>query len=375
MEDLKYRLLNYLREFRSEKVIFKLNDALDKLKVSRRELEEALFALEDEGYLTVLKIPPSDTVVSRLKTKLNELDASLLMGVVTESEYNEKWRMIVGITNHDAIKDWGPLPSQNLRELLKALRTACDHLYKLREEKDKVDDKVYNELLKVYISNLLKLGNVLRNYAKALITTLKIIRDELEGLRIKSEVLELDSRTRGVDHRYELEDLERKTRELLKRIQQLISKAGFLQQPDTGVGESEALLKRLAGELSHAEKSLQIIRARALIEGEEKYRVEIDRLDRMIQELKERVEALRSELKPPEAGENLLKELESLQIRLRNLPKDGLSEEMQLSVIETLDLIGAALRVLQKLANEMQEGGQALYSIPKFLAILAELPS
>ncbi|MEM0023463.1 MAG: hypothetical protein QXF90_02195 [Thermofilaceae archaeon] len=375
MEDLKSRLLNYLKEFKSERVVFKIDDALERLRVSRRELEEALFMLEDEGYLTILKIPPSDSVVNRLKSRLNELDASFIMGLITETEYSKKWREIVDVTSPDATKDLEPLPSQNLTDLLKAFRTECDRLEKLREEKGKVDDKVYSELLKVYTGIFLKVGNALKNYARALITALRMIRDELERLRVSSEALELDSRIRGVNHRAELEDLEKKSRELAQRILRLASKAGFPQQPDAIAKEREALLKKLVDELNQAEKSLQIFKAKALIEGEGKYRIEIARLEKMIQELRGRVEALGNELKTPEAGENLLKELESLHDRLSSLSMDGINEETRRSIGEALDLIGAGLRVLQKLTGEIREERPALYNIPRLLEILRELPS
>lgn len=375
MEDLKSRLLNYLKEFKSERVVFKINDALERLRVSRRELEEALFMLEDEGYLTILKIPPSDSVVNRLKSRLNELDASFIMGLITETEYSKKWREIVDVTSPDATKDLEPLPSQNLTDLLKAFRTECDRLEKLREEKGKVDDKVYSELLKVYMGIFLKVGNALKNYARALITALRMIRDELERLRVSSEALELDSRIRGVNHRAELEDLEKKSRELAQRILRLASKAGFPQQPDAIAKEREALLKKLVDELNQAEKSLQIFKAKALIEGEAKYRIEIERFEKMIQELRGRVEALRNELKTPEAGENLLKELGSLHDRLSSLSIDGINEETRRSIGEALDLIGAGLRVLQKLTGEIREERPALHNIPRLLEILRELPS
>ncbi|MEM1830558.1 MAG: hypothetical protein QXJ64_02620 [Thermosphaera sp.] len=375
MEDLKSRLLNYLKEFKSERVVFKIDDALERLRVSRRELEEALFMLEDEGYLTILKIPPSDSVVNRLKSRLNELDASFIMGLITETEYSKKWREIVDVTSPDATKDLEPLPSQNLTDLLKAFRTECDRLEKLREEKGKVDDKVYSELLKVYMGIFLKVGNALKNYARALITALRMIRDELERLRVSSEALELDSRIRGVNHRAELEDLEKKSRELAQRILRLASKAGFPQQPDAIAKEREALLKKLVDELNQAEKSLQIFKAKALIEGEAKYRIEIERFEKMIQELRGRVEALRNELKTPEAGENPLKELGSLHDRLSSLSIDGINEETRRSIGEALDLIGAGLRVLQKLTGEIREERPALHNIPRLLEILRELPS
>lgn len=373
MEDLKSNLLNYLREFKSERVVFKVNDAIEKLKVSREEFEEALFALEDKGYLTIIKIPPSSTVVSRLRARIRELNISFMMGRVSESEYLEKWKKITGITSPDAFKDVEPLPPKTLRDLLKALEDACKYLEKLRKEKEVIYSKIFMKLYEIYINNFINIGNLLNNFTEILIAALKKVRDELEEIWIKSEVLEQDSRIRGIDRGSEVRTLEKAMGEVLRGVQKLAERVGLSPQPGIEVGDLAAMLVKLEKELDQAEKSLQIIKARARIEGEEKYRAEIYRLEERVRYLEERVAVLRSSMSFTEAGDDLVKELNSLKEKLESLPEDVVSEDLRRPVIETLSRLSESLRLLIGLMSAIRRGA-TLQNVPELLGTLRDIP-
>jgi hypothetical protein len=248
------RVLSFLREFKAKKIEFDIEEASSKLLIPREEVERALFSLQRDGYLRILRIPPSEAVLEEVRRKLRELDGLFLAGEISASDYLKKWEEITGIT--DVKMD--PMPSIDMKVLIDGLNNIFSYLEKLNEVN--VSASVRKKLMEDYNREIGPLADGLRRISEASISYLKGVEEKLGKMHEELELIEADSRIRGTDREEDLKGLMGRIESVLRGVDSIIKRLN-LSAPE------EVDLKELENEVKKLEEERDLMRARLLIEG------------------------------------------------------------------------------------------------------------
>jgi hypothetical protein len=327
---LNKKVLSFLREIGGKRLEFDLDEASSKLSIQRKDLEKALFSLQREGYLRIIKIPPSDTVLEEIKNELRELDGLFLADEISSEEYLRKWREKTEITD---IK-MSPMPSIDIKVILSGLSNLLEYLEKLNEVD--ASDSARKKLMEEYNDEIVPLAENLGRLLEASMSYLSTVKGKLNELCDKLELIKIDSKVRGIDRRDDLKILMKEADSIMKRVSSLMKKL------DTGsAGEVDA--KKLEEEKIKLEEEREVIKAKLLVEGESA------ELKTRILSIDKRIADIRAELETEKVKKD---NIDEIQEKMSSLHKRGLLKgEIYEDIRRSLDIINKLRKALAELGD------------------------
>ena len=352
-EDLQDKVLEFLRSIGGKKVEFGLDEAASRLSTSREELEEALFLLQRRGLLKIVKIPPSSRVIDLLREEIEELDGLFLANEISREEYLKRWEEITGITERSAL-GMGPLSPIEIEGILKDINDRFNYLERL---KDIRAADVKERLLDEYNGEIFMLTERLKRIVNASLSYLELKRTRIEELNRKIELIEADSRVRGVSREREIKECMDEVRSALERIDRVMNFIAGRKE----VGEEER--RKLLEELRRMEEERDLLKARALVEGRDLSK-DVEPIERRIEEIKSRMKEI------SEAGSLL-----AIHERLKKLREMGFVRE---DVYKRLDEFLNALKSAREVSMEWKDlrGKSSIPGgLPKLMSSLQKLES
>ena len=318
---LQRKVLNFLRGAGGKRVEFDLDEASSKLSIEREDLERILFSLQKEGYLKIVKIPPSDVVLEEIGGKLRELDGLFLADEISAEEYLRIWREETGISD---IK-MSPMPSIDIKIIFDGLDNLLEYLRKL-DEVD-VSDNVRKKLIEEYNEEILPLAENLRRIVDASVSYLSGVKEKLGGLYERLELIEADSKIRGINREEDLKTLVKEANSIMRGVGSMMKKL------DTG--SAEKVDERELEEMRKLEEEREVIKAKLLVEGEStelKNRIAV--IDKRIAEIKAKLE------KKHEEGKGEADKIGKIRRVMSSLHEKGmLRDEIYKDIMGSLDLM------------------------------------
>lgn len=346
LSETEERLLEFLtsREKEEDQVRFSIGEALDQLKISRDELDEALLRLESKGFVKIIRISPSKKLIEEIRKRLTELDYPLLSGELSHEEYLKKREEVIGILSSvpKEVEELTPLPPATIDNIIEGLRNSCSHLRSLVEHRREQKSSNFKELLDTYEGILRDSASLLSRYANALSSFVEKTRREIEGLQGELEVFAAD-RTRKADLSAIKSEKLRKLDEAKEKLR-CVAKVLSLGSAEAKVLPAEEV-ERLRKEVEKLKFDLKVLDARILVEGSTDPLIQ--KRSKMEGRIKE-LEGLLESAKAAETGkgrfessiDDILGELEELR-RLKLIEED------------VYKLTAEALGTLRKLCEEI----------------------
>jgi len=346
LSESEEKLLEFLisREKEGDQVRFSISEALNQLKISRDKLDEALLELERKDFIKIIKISPSDKLISKVRENLTELDYLLLAGELTHEEYLKRREEMISILSYipKELEELTPLPPTTIANVLEGLKNSCSHLRNLANHKEELKPSVFEELRSTYEETLREPISLLNRYSNLLLPFAERTRKEIEKLESELEALSADEKIRGVDLSVIKNEKLKKinnAREKLKRIVRDLS-IGSAEEKVLSAEEVE----KLKEESRKLELELRVINARILVEGS------TDLLLRRRSKIEDRIKEIRSLLESAKAAEAKKKEFKS--------SIDDIAKE--LDEIKKLNLVGEevyrlAIEALSRLRKSYEE--------------------
>lgn len=265
------KVLNYIlskRKNNENTLELNIGEAINDLKISREELNQAIFVLESEGYLRILKIPPSKILIDEIKSKFMRLDGLLLLGEISRDEYNKRYEEALSVLARvpEELKNFSLIPVESIEEFVVNMHGLISSLERLKEYSEETKPEVLEDLRKRYNEIVMEQLSLLSRILKSLslITTNEI--NALKKEERELEVLEVDEKIRGVDLSAEKKKKREninKAENRLKRIYQIM----VLEEEQTNDITSKKL-QEIEEKIKSLKTRLDILNAKILIEGE-----------------------------------------------------------------------------------------------------------
>lgn len=347
------RLLDYiLTKMRGSGNILELGveDVINDLNISRSELDQALLTLEKDGYIRIIKIPPSDFLVEAIKKELTKLDGLFLLGEISRDEYKKKYEEIVGILTKvpDELRSLSPMIP--IEELIANVSNLINSLSRLKKEGSELKPEVLEDLRKKYDGmmkeQLVLISRMLKTLHLVVIDWENILKNEEREL----EVLKADEKIRNVDLSIEKRKKEEKINEAknkLRRIYQLLTLGVKVE-----ASIAPQRLQEIEKELRELKIKLEVIDTKILIEGEKPHLVNLRKnVENKIKTLMSEMEKIKCERSNTCTLTSLFKDLEKLKDCADLLSKDGI--EMVFSILEDFERLRETL--VKLVGSELNE--------------------
>jgi len=337
LSESEEKLLEFLtsRGKDGDQVRFSISEALDQLKISREKLDETLLGLESKDFIKIIKISPSERLISEIKEKLTELDYSLIAGELSREEYLRKREDIIGILSliPKELEEFTPLPPATIANIVDGLKNSCSHLKGLAGHKEELNSSMFEELRKTYEETLKSSVSLLNRYANVLSYLFEKTRSEIERLENELKALSVDEKIRETDLSIIKNEKSKKLDEAREKLRH-VAKALFLENAEAKALPVEEV-EKLKEEIKKLELDLKVINARILVEGS------TDLLIRRRSKIEDRIKEIKNLLESAKATETSKKGFESsiddMTRELEELKKLNLVEENVYKLaIETL---------------------------------------
>jgi hypothetical protein len=298
--DIKIKVLNYILSKRKgdENILeLKVEDAVSDLGISRNDLDQAVSALESEGYLRVLKMPPSEILIEEIKSKLARLDGLLLLGEISGNAYAKMREEALSILTRipEDLKNFSPISVTSIDEFLENIRNLINSLEKLKEYREEAKPEVLEDLRVKYNKIMREQLETLSRILKSLSTTATYEKITLEKETRDLEVLEIDEKIRGVNLNDEKEKKRQKINEAKNRLRRIYQVLLSERDKQTNNMTSEKL-KEIERKLEGLKMRLDVLNAKIIIEGEKPNLLNLKRgLENEKQALELEIKRIRSE--------------------------------------------------------------------------------
>ena len=311
MDEEYIRILDYIKGLGAgkDRVEFDLDKAASDLSISRETLERAIFSLQKEGYLKIVKMPATDIVLEEIRSNLKILNALLIAGELTRNSYLKKWDEMTKIIDEPSFEQ-KPLPPLGLGDMIRSLKDVCGFIEKLEKQKGQISAQTYEKLAGEYRKEFIQVLDLLKDYVEAGKEALSIVGKELESLHRKLELIDIDSRIRGLDRKEERDSCLREMRKSLDKLYNITKK--FIS-PVTQIAASQNSIERKIRELEsllkEKVKEFEVIRAKILIEGKEELKKEKALLGSEIKRIRKELSELTKKLEISPKEEDIMKEV------------------------------------------------------------------
>jgi hypothetical protein len=348
LREIQKKVLDFLKELKGERLEFDPDQAMSTLSITREELEEALFSLQDQGYLKIFKIPASSFTIKNIKDRLDVLDTSFLLGDLTVNEYQSKWSETIGVIDFSLLEetpsyeiehiiDLKPLPPILLTDIVGSLLDIFSFIEKLENMKNEVSQETYAQLMSEYSYGFVNSTDLLNRFAYVCDLSFKKIGKELQKLKVEFELIDVDSKIRKLNREEKLNSSSNKLKNLLKNLDNFISRFSF------SITDSDERIASINEELLNLKKTLEakleeykIYEARILIEGdseEKMYGDKIKILKNEIKTLEDKISELSVMMEDVEKKKDLKDGLGIIQEKCNKLRESGLLDDSKILLL------------------------------------------
>jgi hypothetical protein len=323
---------------------FPVRETLAKLNISRESFDDVLLSLEKKGYIKIVKVPPSEKLIGRLRKELIDMDGLFLMGELGGDDYLKQRKKVLDILTSvpDELEKINPLPPASIKDAMDSLRNAFDFLERLAEQKETLKPAAFSGLLNTYNMMIADSVSLLARYVEALSLLFDGCMVELEAIEREIEMLAADEKIRLVDLSSQKEERitkSEKIRDRLRRIADMLTEKGHGGEP------SEAM--PMEG-LEDLQVKIDLLNARILIEGSTPELVEERKL------LEKRLLQLESETRRERTKERAADVLDALLRELGWLQRSELlTERNRRQASETLEKLKGIYDKLQALQSTL----------------------
>jgi hypothetical protein len=254
-------------------------EVINDLGFSINEINLAILSLEKDGYLKILKIPPSENLIEEIMNKLSGIDVLFLLGEISKEKYLKMYEQTLDIMTRipENQKSFSPIPITSFDDFLENINNLIKSLEKLKKFNKEARREVLEDIQKKYNEMLREELNMLSRIIKSISITVKHEISIIEMETRQLEVLEFDERIREINLNEEKQIRRKKIDESKKKLSRLY-KNFFLERDSVKNKTSREQIeiekdkKNEIDVLEYKRDSLKmrinVLNAKILIEGE-----------------------------------------------------------------------------------------------------------
>jgi len=326
LNEKEAKILDYLKSLSKDgnkRIEFYINDAVSLTQIRMEELEEALIALEEKGFLKIVKVPASNNFLNFIRKKLLMLDAAFLTDQVSREDYTKKYEETIScISDLEVRHIYSPLPPADLSDLVVGLSNTLEYVEKLRREKENIKKETYEKLVTDYNEELREVINSTLRYVDSVAFAIELNKRVIDDEEKELEMIEVDEKIKNIDKS------ERKKAKM-EKIAKAKSAIGVISKKiagneDTNTKEKISILEK---DLKKLKEEYEVIQARVMIEGNETLKKSANELHDTILSKEKSLDELKETLKKEMLKRDIKRLLEDISQKADSLFRDKLLTE------------------------------------------------